>query len=35
VCEEWFLAERHTYTNEVKRTWLPIPAAPDSAKETA
>ncbi len=21
VCEEWFLAERHTYTNEVARTW--------------
>src|SRR4029450_10597911 len=27
VCEAWFLAERHTYTNEVLRTWLPEPAA--------
>lgn len=27
VCEEWFLAERHTYTNEVERTWHPEPAA--------
>jgi sarcosine oxidase subunit delta len=26
VCEDWFLAERHTVTNEVVRTWLP--AAP-------
>lgn len=25
VCEEWFLAERHTYTNEVLQTWLPGP----------
>lgn len=23
VCEEWFLAERHTSTNEVARTWHP------------
>ena len=25
VCEEWFLAERHTHTNEVARTWHPEP----------
>jgi sarcosine oxidase subunit delta len=25
VCEDWFLAERHTVTNEVVRTWLPTP----------
>ncbi len=34
VCEEWFLAERHTYTNEVVRTWHPEPAgsaAPDAS----
>ena len=24
VCEDWFLAERHTVTNEVVRTWLPV-----------
>ena len=23
TCEDWFLAERHTYTNEVERTWHP------------
>jgi sarcosine oxidase subunit delta len=23
VCEDWFLAERDTVTNEVRRTWLP------------
>ena len=30
-CEDWFLAERHTYTNEVVRTWAPEarPAAPN------
>jgi heterotetrameric sarcosine oxidase delta subunit len=22
-CEDWFLAERDTYTNVVSRTWLP------------
>jgi len=27
VCEEWFLAERHTYTNEVERTWHPEAAS--------
>ena len=31
VCEGWFLAERDTVTNEVHRTWVPIPAALDSA----
>jgi heterotetrameric sarcosine oxidase delta subunit len=32
VCEDWFLAERHTVTNEVLRTWHPVPASrPDSA----
>ena len=37
VCEEWFLAERHTYTNEVLRTWLPqaVPAAPEPLEDTA
>lgn len=25
-CEEWFLAERHTYTHEVARTWHPEPS---------
>jgi len=25
VCEDWFLAERNTVTNEVLRTWLPEP----------
>ena len=29
VCEEWFLAERHTYTNEVLRTWHPERAMGD------
>jgi sarcosine oxidase delta subunit len=33
VCEEWFLAERHTYTNEVARTWLPTGEAPPAARE--
>jgi sarcosine oxidase subunit delta len=38
VCEEWFLAERHTYTNEVERTWLPtaveaLPAAQEAPGE--
>ena len=23
ACEDWFLAERHTVTNEVARTWQP------------
>ena len=35
VCEEWFLAERHTYTNEVERTWHPeaaSPAGPDTGE---
>ena len=22
-CRMWFLAERHTFTNEVRATWLP------------
>jgi sarcosine oxidase subunit delta len=39
VCEEWFLAERHTYTNEVRRTWHPeapeaLPAAQDVPGES-
>jgi sarcosine oxidase subunit delta len=29
ACEDWFLAERHTVTNEVLRTWLPEAPAPD------
>ncbi|HEY7729390.1 MAG TPA: sarcosine oxidase subunit delta [Gaiellaceae bacterium] len=33
VCEDWFLAERHTVTNEVVRTWLP--AALASARSAA
>jgi len=33
ACEDWFLAERDTVTNEVSRTWLQIPAARDSANE--
>lgn len=32
ACEDWFLAERHTVTNDVVRTWLPTPAARKSAK---
>ncbi len=27
ACEDWFLAERNTVTNEVSRTWHPEPAA--------
>ena len=27
TCEDWFLAERHTYTNEVERTWHPEQAS--------
>ena len=23
-CRRWFLAERHTLTNEVHRTWWPV-----------
>ena len=23
TCEDWFMAERHTYTNEVEKTWHP------------
>jgi sarcosine oxidase subunit delta len=26
ACEDWFVAERHTITNEVQRTWHPVPA---------
>jgi sarcosine oxidase, subunit delta len=22
-CRRWFLAERHTYTNEIRKTWWP------------
>jgi sarcosine oxidase subunit delta len=29
ACEDWFLAERNTVTNEVLRTWLPEPSAPE------
>jgi len=32
VCEEWFLAERHTYTNEVVRTWHPEPVGAAAQK---
>ena len=37
VCEEWFLAERHTYTNEVLRTWHPeaVGSAGPDASEAA
>ncbi len=28
ACEDWFLAERNTVTNEVLRTWLPEAPAP-------
>jgi sarcosine oxidase subunit delta len=27
ACEDWFLAERDTVTNEVHRTWHPTPGA--------
>ena len=27
-CRKWFLAERHTFTNEVRRTYWPHEAAP-------
>jgi len=27
ACEDWFLAERDTRTNETHRTWHPAPAA--------
>ncbi len=31
-CRRWFLAERHTYTNEIRRTWWPDGSAdPDEA----
>lgn len=30
-CRAWFLAERHTVTNEVGRTWWPEEAASASA----
>ncbi len=41
VCEDWFLAERDTVTNEVSRTWLPerpaavAPAPPAGGGEQA
>jgi sarcosine oxidase subunit delta len=27
ACEDWFLAERDTRTNETQRTWHPAPPA--------
>jgi sarcosine oxidase, subunit delta len=33
VCEEWFVAERHTRTNEVKRTWHTGTASPELREE--
>jgi len=33
VCEDWFLAERHTATNAVVRTWHPLPATREAVKE--
>jgi sarcosine oxidase subunit delta len=33
ACEDWFLAERNTLTNDVARTWLPVPAVRESARE--
>ena len=34
VCEDWFLAERHTVTHEVIRTWLPVlPASQEALSE--
>jgi sarcosine oxidase subunit delta len=35
ACEDWFLAERNTVTNEVLRTWLPAPASQRHAQESA
>ena len=35
TCEEWFLAERHTYTNEVLRTWHPERPTGDAQPGTA
>lgn len=32
ACEDWFLAERHTVTNEVSRTWHPEPVPKGSAQ---
>lgn len=29
-CGLWFLAERHTYTGQVTRTWLPETASRDA-----
>ena len=31
ACEDWFLAERNTVSNEVLKTWLPVPAAREQA----
>ena len=31
TCEDWFLAERHTYTNVVEKTWHPEPSAAQKA----
>jgi sarcosine oxidase delta subunit len=30
TCEDWFMAERHTYTNVVEKTWAP--EAPSAAQ---
>ena len=35
ACEDWFLAERNTVTNEVLKTWLPAPAAQQQADGAA
>jgi sarcosine oxidase subunit delta len=34
ACEDWFLAERNTVTNEVARTWLPLPPLPAQVEES-
>jgi sarcosine oxidase subunit delta len=31
ACEDWFLAERDTVTNDVSRTWHPEPPAREPA----
>jgi sarcosine oxidase subunit delta len=35
TCEDWFLAERHTYTNTVEKTWHPTPSAAQKAVDGA
>ena len=32
ACEDWFLAERNTVTNEVSRTWHPASSPEGSAQ---